>query len=132
MKEYKITEFTVADLAAVELPSDWVGAPTGSKRLQNRETRRSAENPDKRVRLQKALAGAGVASRRACETLITRGRVRVNGEAVWELGTKIDPQHDEVRVDGVVVQLNSALRYFVLNKPTGVVSTMRDEKGRPD
>lgn len=87
---------------------------------------------DGRVRLQKALAGAGVASRRACETLITRGRVRVNGETVWELGTRIDPTRDAVQVDGVIVQLDVSKRYFVLNKPTGVVSTMADDRGRRD
>lgn len=88
--------------------------------------------PEELPRLQKALAHAGVASRRACETLITRGRVTVNGEVVYELGTRIDSATDEVRVDGVVVQLDTAKRYFVLNKPRGVVSTMSDEHGRPD
>ena len=83
-------------------------------------------------RLQKALAAAGVASRRACEVLIGRGRVEVNGETVFELGTRIDPETDEVRVDGVVVQLDQTKRYFVLNKPRGVVSTMADEHGRRD
>lgn len=87
---------------------------------------------DTRVRLQKALANAGVASRRACETLITTGRVSVNGKVEQELGSRIDPAHDVVRVDGVVVQLDVSKRYFVLNKPRGVVSTMSDEKGRPD
>ena len=84
------------------------------------------------VRLQKALAHAGVASRRACESLISGGRVTVNGEVVFELGSRIDPERDEVRVDGVVVQLDVGKRYFVLNKPRGVVSTMRDEQGRRD
>lgn len=84
------------------------------------------------VRLQKALAHAGVASRRACEALIAGGRVSVNGETRWELGSRIDPERDEVRVDGVVVQLDVSKRYFVLNKPRGVVSTMSDENGRPD
>lgn len=92
----------------------------------------SSAAPEELPRLQKALAHAGVASRRACETLITRGRVTVNGEVVYELGTRIDPATDEVRVDGVVVQLDTAKRYFVLNKPRGVVSTMSDEHGRPD
>ena len=87
---------------------------------------------DDRPRLQKALANAGVASRRACETLITGGRVEVNGEVVFEMGSRIDPAVDEVRVDGVVVQLDTTKRYFVLNKPRGVVSTMSDEQGRPD
>jgi 23S rRNA pseudouridine2605 synthase len=83
-------------------------------------------------RLQKALAHAGVASRRACETLISSGRVTVNGEVVFELGSRINPETDDVRVDGVVVQLDTTKRYFVLNKPRGVVSTMSDEQGRPD
>ena len=87
---------------------------------------------DPRPRLQKALAHAGVASRRACETLIASGRVEVNGEPVFELGSRIDVAHDEVRVDGVVVQLDVSKRYFMLNKPRGVVSTMSDEQGRPD
>ena len=96
--------------------------------------RSTADNDDDdgRVRLQKALAHAGVASRRACETLITSGRVTVNGRVQRELGSRIDPASDEVRVDGVVVQLDASKRYFVLNKPRGVVSTMSDEQGRPD
>lgn len=91
-----------------------------------------ASEDDGRVRLQKALAHAGVASRRACEALITGGRVTVNGRVQRELGSRIDPERDDVRVDGVVVQLDVSKRYFVLNKPRGVVSTMRDENGRPD
>ena len=87
---------------------------------------------DGRVRLQKALAHAGVASRRACEALITGGRVTVNDEVVRELGTRIDPELDVVSVDGVPVQLDVSKLYFVLNKPRGVVSTMSDEQGRPD
>ena len=87
---------------------------------------------DGSVRLQKALAHAGIASRRACETLITSGRVWVNGKPERELGSRIVPGTDEVRVDGVVVQLDATKRYFVLNKPTGVVSTMSDEHDRPD
>jgi len=83
-------------------------------------------------RLQKVLAAAGVASRRACEALIAGGRVEVNGEVVLEMGSRVDPADDEVRVDGVIVQLDADKRYFVLNKPRGVVSTMRDENGRPD
>lgn len=92
----------------------------------------TVHDDDGRIRLQKALAAAGVASRRACETLITSGRVEVNGEVQRELGSRIDPATDSVRVDGVVVQMDVSKRYFVLNKPRGVVSTMRDEDGRPD
>ena len=84
------------------------------------------------VRLQKVLAGAGVASRRVAEDLIVEGRVRVNGEVVTELGTRIDPEVDQVDVDGTAIQLDPTKRYVMLNKPTGVVSSMKDERGRPD
>ncbi|QAY74271.1 rRNA pseudouridine synthase [Agromyces protaetiae] len=84
------------------------------------------------VRLQKALAAAGVASRRVSEQLIVEGRVEVNGKVVTELGSRIDPEHDRVAVDGTAIQLDAEKRYYMLNKPTGVVSSMRDEQGRPD
>lgn len=84
------------------------------------------------VRLQKVLAAAGVASRRVAEQLIVEGRVRVNGKTVTELGSRIDPEKDLVDVDGTAVQLDQSKRYVMLNKPTGVVSSMKDERGRPD
>ncbi|WEK14082.1 MAG: pseudouridine synthase [Candidatus Microbacterium phytovorans] len=84
------------------------------------------------VRLQKVLANAGVASRRVCEQYIVDGRVRVNGTVVTELGSRIDPAVDLVDVDGTAIQLDATKRYVVLNKPTGVVSSMSDEHGRPD
>lgn len=84
------------------------------------------------VRLQKVLAAAGVASRRVCEEYIVAGRVRVNGVVARELGRRIDPEHDLVDVDGTAVQLDTTKRYVMLNKPTGVVSSMKDEQGRPD
>lgn len=84
------------------------------------------------VRLQKVMAAAGVASRRVAENLIAEGRVSVNGQIVTELGTRIDPEVDLVSVDGQAVQLDTTKRYVMLNKPTGVVSTMKDEQGRPD
>lgn len=84
------------------------------------------------VRLQKILAAAGVASRRVCEQYIVEGRVRVNGVVVTELGTRIDPEVDEVDVDGTAIQLDPSKRYVMLNKPTGVVSSMKDDQGRPD
>ncbi|QEO13244.1 rRNA pseudouridine synthase [Agromyces intestinalis] len=83
-------------------------------------------------RLQKVLAAAGVASRRVSEQYIVEGRVRVNGRVVTELGSRVHPEHDRVEVDGVAVQLDTAKRYYMLNKPRGVVSSMRDEQGRPD
>lgn len=95
-------------------------------------TQPESSTSESEIRLQKALAHAGVASRRACEVLIASGRVRVNGKVCTELGTRINPQNDEVRVDGVVVQLDAQKRYFVLNKPRGVVSSLHDEQGRRD
>lgn len=84
------------------------------------------------VRLQKALANAGVASRRVAEQMIVEGRVRVNGRVVDELGSRIDPEKDLVDVDGTAVQFDQSKRYVMLNKPTGVVSSMKDDRGRPD
>lgn len=80
-------------------------------------------------RLQKVLARAGVASRRAAEELILKGRVSVDGRLVQELGTKVDARAARVRVDGRTVSAEPLL-YVVLNKPRGVVSTLRDPGGR--
>lgn len=82
-------------------------------------------------RLQKFLARAGVASRRAAEELIRSGRVRVNGETVTQLGMQVDPEHDRVEVDGAVVRPSAQKLYVALNKPAGVVTTTRDPWGRP-
>ncbi|MET4159605.1 pseudouridine synthase [Agromyces sp. PvR057] len=84
------------------------------------------------VRLQKVLAAAGVASRRVVEQYIVEGRIEVNGVVVTELGRRVDPATDLVAVDGVAIQLDPDKRYYMLNKPRGVVSSMRDEKDRPD
>lgn len=85
------------------------------------------------VRLQKVLAAAGVASRRASEELIAAGRVSVDGEVVREQGRRVDPATVEIRVDGVrVTTAESGLVHLALNKPAGVVSTMHDPDGRPD
>lgn len=83
------------------------------------------------VRLQKALADAGVASRRACEDLITSGRVSVNGVQITTLGSKVDPENDELAVDGETVSTNKSKTYLLFNKPAGVLSTMSDPEGRP-
>ncbi|PTW90416.1 ribosomal large subunit pseudouridine synthase B [Microbacteriaceae bacterium MWH-Ta3] len=83
-------------------------------------------------RLQKVLAASGVASRRASEILIQRGLVTVNGVVVTELGSRVDPEVDRITVNGVAVQTDVSKRYVMLNKPTGVVSSMFDDKGRPD
>ncbi|MFJ2541284.1 pseudouridine synthase [Microbacterium sp. NPDC087589] len=84
------------------------------------------------IRLQKVLSAAGVASRRVIEQYIVEGRIRVNGETVTELGRRVDPETDLIDVDGTAVQLDVSKRYVMLNKPTGVVSSLRDENGRPD
>jgi 23S rRNA pseudouridine2605 synthase len=81
-------------------------------------------------RLQKVLASAGIASRRECEELIREGRVEVDRKVVTELGTRVDPQRQEIRVDGEALP-RQKLIYFAVNKPTGVVSTARDPAGRP-
>lgn len=82
-------------------------------------------------RLQKVLAGAGVASRRDCEELIVAGRVTVNGEVVSELGTRVDMERDIVAVDGTPIHQPSERTYILLHKPVGVVSTADDPQGRP-
>lgn len=84
------------------------------------------------VRLQKVLAGAGVASRRAAERLILEGRVEVNGRTVREMGVRVDPQADAIRVDGRRLAIRPAVpTYFALHKPRGVVTTLADPEGRP-
>jgi len=82
------------------------------------------------VRLQKVLAGAGVASRRACEVMISEGRVEVNGTVVTEQGVRVDPDRDVVRVDGSRIPPPRRHAYLVLNKPRGVVSTLSDPEDR--
>ena len=83
------------------------------------------------VRLQKILSTAGIASRRAAETLITEGRVTVNGESVTELGSKADPDTDDIRVDGRRVKTPSKRRYILLYKPRGYITTRSDPEQRP-
>jgi 23S rRNA pseudouridine2605 synthase len=87
--------------------------------------------PAKLERLQKILAAAGVASRRKAEEMIEQGRVQVNGKVITELGTKADAGRDHIRVDGKLLQGAERLRYFVLNKPRGFVTTVKDPEGRP-
>jgi pseudouridine synthase len=90
------------------------------------------QNQDEtKERLQKVLAHAGVASRRECEKLIAAGRVTVNGKIVRELGTKVDPASDDVRVDTEPVRApNHPVTYLVM-KPKGYICTVHDERGRP-
>ncbi|MFQ6059606.1 MAG: pseudouridine synthase, partial [Anaerolineae bacterium] len=81
-------------------------------------------------RLQKVLARAGVASRRKCEALILQGRVRVNGQVVTQLGTKVDPTRDTIEVDGQPIAPEEKV-YILLHKPRGYLSDTRDFRGRP-
>jgi len=91
------------------------------------------QDPDhpRKERLQRALARAGVASRRASEELIRDGRVTINGQ-VATLGDRVDPTADRVELDGGRVPLDPALRYYALHKPAGVITTVRDPRGRSD
>ena len=86
---------------------------------------------DTAERLQKVLAAAGVGSRRACEDLIFRRRVTVNGK-VAKLGDKVDPATAEIHVDGQRIVTDTKLVYLAMNKPRGVVSSLDDEKGRTE
>ena len=83
------------------------------------------------VRLQKVLAQAGVASRRASEEMIAQGRVSVDGKTVREMGRRIDPATAVVHVDGSRIVLNEDMVYLALNKPRGLLSSMSDDLGRP-
>jgi len=82
-------------------------------------------------RLQKIIAAAGIASRRKAELLITSGRVVVNGKTVTELGSKADPEHDHIRVDGKLLRPTERYTYLLLNKPKGYVTTVSDPEHRP-
>ena len=85
---------------------------------------------DGRVRLQKVLAQAGIASRRAAEELIVDGRVRVDGQVVTELGTRVDPATAVIHVDGERVPTAPGIVVLAMNKPRGVITSMTDERGR--
>lgn len=80
--------------------------------------------------MQKYMARCGVASRRKCESLITDGKVSVNGQIVDSLGSKVNPDIDKVLVNGKVIKLEEKKIYIMLNKPEGYVTTNSDEKGR--
>ncbi|MDJ0400657.1 pseudouridylate synthase [Rhodococcus rhodochrous] len=100
-------------------------------RHQHREAGPAQLPAGEGVRLQKVLAQAGVASRRAAEELIAAGRVEVDGSIVVEQGLRVDPENAVIRVDGVRVVINKDLVHLVLNKPRGWQSTMSDDLGRP-
>ncbi|WP_349290524.1 MULTISPECIES: pseudouridine synthase [unclassified Brevibacterium] len=111
-------------------------APGGRSNRPSRKQRAStgAKGGDAHVsggvRLQKVLAEAGLGSRRACEQLILDGRVEVDGSVVTELGTRIDPDTQSVYVDTLRISTSPQKIYLALNKPAGVVSTMKDPEGR--
>ncbi len=81
------------------------------------------------MRINKFLADSGVASRRACDKLIEENRVLVNGKLAT-LGTQVDENKDSVTVDGKKVTLSKKLVYYIMNKPKGYVTTVKDDKGR--
>jgi 23S rRNA pseudouridine2605 synthase len=93
--------------------------------------RNDTSEPAGQWRLQKLLARAGVASRRHAEEMIVAGRVLVNGHVADQLGTRVDPRHDVVAVDGRRVSLAESQSYLALNKPPGFVSTALDPQDRP-
>jgi 23S rRNA pseudouridine2605 synthase len=82
-------------------------------------------------RLQKVIAQSGVCSRRQAEALIIAGRVMVNGSAVTQLGSKVDPSQDSIKVDGKRLRLDQPRIYLLLNKPKGYICTLSDPEGRP-
>ena len=122
-----------ADLAAFDAQA--VGEDEESRLLEMRERATKGGQDDPHVasgqRLQKVLAHAGVASRRACEQLIADGRVSVDGITVTELGVRVDPLAQEIRLDGSRILTNPELITLMLDKPAGVVTTMEDPEGRP-
>ena len=82
-------------------------------------------------RLQKILAKAGIASRRRAEELIKEGKVRVDGKVVTEMGTKVDPDAQDIECDGIHVAAREKKIYILLHKPAGFLSTVHDPQGRP-
>lgn len=83
------------------------------------------------MRLQKYMAHCGVASRRKCETMIKEGKVSVNGYIVTDMGVKVDPKEDIVKVNGKIIAIQTQKIYIALNKPVGYISSARDQFGRP-
>lgn len=103
--------------------------PSPSARKKSISSPRRRQPATGGERLQKVLASAGIASRRQCETLILEGRVEVDRKLVTRLGTRVDPACQEIRIDGTPLR-QPRRRYFLINKPVGVVSTNRDPQGR--
>jgi 23S rRNA pseudouridine2605 synthase len=126
----------ISPLRSIECPIAMPRRPRPSKKPSAQPKRRTAKRPKappaqpRGERLQKVLAGAGFGSRRKCEELITAGRVEVDREVVTELGVRVDPGKQQIRVDGQAIKKVRRTTYAV-NKPQGVVSTNRDPAGRP-
>jgi 23S rRNA pseudouridine2605 synthase len=99
----------------------------GSSAAPNRKSKPGTQTGE---RLQKILAAAGIASRRACEAIILEGRVQVNGVTVTELGTRARPGRDEITVDLQPIH-REAIVHILVNKPKGYVTTVKDDEGRP-
>ena len=91
---------------------------------------KSLKPKDRRLRLQRVMASAGVGSRRECELIIEEGRVEIDGQVVTTLGVKVDPDKQEIYVDAEKLTVQR-LQYFILNKPPGILSTSSDPSGRP-
>jgi 23S rRNA pseudouridine2605 synthase len=103
----------------------------GGPRQGRRDKPQGPRDESGPLRLQLFLARAGVASRRKCEEIIASGRVQVNGEVVQRQGVKVDPETDEVRLDGKPIRQARNYVYFALNKPPGYLTTNKDPEGRP-
>jgi len=117
--------------AETEIEAEDGPEPESEEESGEDEPERKPRPPAKLERLQKILAKAGVASRRHAEEMIEQGRIQVNGKVITELGTKADAARDHIRVDGKLLQGAERLRYFVLNKPRGFVTTVKDPEHRP-
>ena len=122
-----------ADLAAFDAEAIDEGEESRLLAMRERASKGGQDDPHvaSGQRLQKVLAHAGVASRRACEQLIADGRVSVDGITVTEPGVRVDPLTQEIRVDGGRILTNPELITLMLHKPAGVVTTMEDPGGRP-
>jgi 23S rRNA pseudouridine2605 synthase len=106
------------------------GAKSAKKSRAKPRSAPSSPESEHAVRLQKILASAGVGSRRECEEIIREGRVDVDGKTVTEMGTRVDPDRQQVRVDGETLR-RPKRHYYVVNKPSGILSTSKDPSGRP-
>ena len=128
---------------AIKRPTHVRGKAAGTSRpvvgaLKTAQAKKPVSRPRKTVRksedqgerLQKILAHAGVASRRACEAMILEGRVQVNGVTITELGAKADPRRDQITLDLQPLEKEAPV-YILVNKPKGYVTTVKDEEGRP-